>query len=172
MIWRYFYENNNTHHICYASHTACGNTNFCKNWRCCKQRTFEWINKRSWSPIWHTNRTQGLALKNNIFTICICLTYGQISMTTSQQSVIANNYYTSYSPYLTPGYLLAQKERRGALYGPSPYIYNKTISRTTYPYSTELWRRKRIDITTPNIRSDIKESYAGNAVYFDITAPL
>lgn len=100
-----------------------------------------------------------------------CFLFEQITMATAQQSVIANNYYISYSPYLTPGYLLAQKERRGALYGPSPYIYNKTISRTTYPYSTELWRKKRIDIT-PSTNSDVKESYASNVIYFDITAPL
>lgn len=90
---------------------------------------------------------------------------------TAQESVIANNYYTSHNPYLTPGYLLAQKERRGALYGPNPYIYNRTISRTTYPYSTELWRRKRIDVT-PTTFLGKKASYAENAVYFDITAPL
>ena len=109
-------------------------------------------------------------LKNSIIVACACLISEQI-MATAQQSVTANNYYVSYSPYLTPGYLLAPKERRGALYGPSPYIYNKTISRTTYPYSTELWRKKRIDIT-PASHSDIKESYAGNAIYLDITAPL
>src|SRR5690606_25950651 len=107
-----------------------------------------------------------------LYTIaCACLIYGKMSITTAQQSVIADNYYTSYSPYLTPGYLLAPKERRGALYGPSPYIYNKTISRTNYPYATELWRKKRIDIK-PGKSSPIKKTYAENSIYFDITSPL